>query len=185
MGYKHFCDEANMRRVNIKYLAITIILILVFVLGAGCEYLPSFTFSTSTSSTTATTTPPPINPTYTLPTETPTITPTTPSFLPDVADVVAEVKPSVVAIDTELAVYDIFGRPTTQKGAGSGWIIDSNGLIVTNDHVVEGANTVTVTLENGQIYTAKTIRTDPTDDLAVIDIGVANLPAAIVEIPQN
>ena len=165
-----------MRRVNIKYLAATIVLILVFILGVGCEYLPSFSFSTSTSTTTPATTPPPINSTYTLTTTTPTKPPSTTSLsLPDIAAVVAKVKPSVVAITSQIT--SIFG---TQNAEGSGWIIDSNGLIVTNNHVVEGAKTVTATLEGGQIYTAKSIRTDPINDLAVIDIGINNLPAATV-----
>ncbi len=177
-----------MKKLSIKYFAITIILISVLLFGAGCEYLPSFDFLPTPTITEAppapTTTPSPINPTYTLPPPTTTTTtppPTiAPSPLPSIADVVAKVKPSVVAIDTELATYDIFGRPITQTGAGSGWIIDSNGLIVTNNHVVEGAKTVTVTLEGGQTYTAKTIRTDPANDLAVVDIGVGNLPAVTV-----
>jgi serine protease Do len=165
-----------MRRVNIKYFAATIVLILVFILGVGCEYLPSFSFSTSTSTTTPATTPPPINSTYTLTTTTPTKPPSTTSLsLPDIAAVVAKVKPSVVAITSQIT--SIFG---TQNAEGSGWIIDSNGLIVTNNHVVEGAKTVTATLEGGQIYTAKSIRTDPINDLAVIDIGINNLPAATV-----
>jgi serine protease Do len=94
-----------------------------------------------------------------------------------VANAIAEVRPSVVAITAQMTVNTIFGS-TTQQVEGSGWIIDSNGLVVTNNHVVEGASpdAVTVTMENGQSYTAKSIRTDPIDDLAVIDIGIGNLP---------
>lgn len=182
-----------MKKLNLKHFAITIVLVAVLLFGASCDYFSDFNFdflSTPTVTETIappTTTPAPINPTYTLPstTTTPPVTTTpkptiAPSPLPSIADVVAKVKPSVVAIDTELATYDIFGRPITEEGAGSGWIIDSNGLIVTNNHVVEGAKTVTVTLEGGQTYTAKTIRTDPANDLAVIDIGIANLPAVII-----
>ena len=69
------------------------------------------------------------------------------------------------------------GHPITNRLDGTGWIVDSNGLIVTNNHVVAGANSVTVTLQNGKTYLAKTVRTDPIDDLAVIDIGTSNLQA--------
>jgi len=98
--------------------------------------------------------------------------------LPSIADVVAKVKPSVVAIDIEVITYDIFNRPLTQPGAGSGWIIDEDGLIVTNNHVVEGAKTVTVTLADGRTFPAETIRTDPLTDLAIVKINTKNLPTA-------
>ena len=91
-----------------------------------------------------------------------------------------KVKPSVVAINTEVVGYDIFNRPFTQEGAGSGWIIDENGLVVTNNHVVEGAESVTVTLSDGRTFSAETIRTDPLSDLAVVKIDAQNLPAVTI-----
>ena len=99
------------------------------------------------------------------------------SPLPRIADVVAKVKPSVVAINTELVTYDIFNRPFTQEGAGSGWIIDEDGLIVTNNHVVEGATTITVTLADGTTLPVDTSRvfTDSLTDLAVLEINATNL----------
>jgi len=86
----------------------------------------------------------------------------------------------VVAINTEVPALDIFGSTFTQEGAGSGWIIDVNGLIVTNNHVVEGANTITVTLEDGRNFPADLVRTDAISDLAVIKIKADNLKAAQV-----
>ena len=102
------------------------------------------------------------------------------SPLPDIADVVAKIKPSVVAINTELVTYDIFNRPYTQKGAGSGWIIDEDGLIVTNNHVVEGATTITVTLADGTTLPVDMSRvfTDSLSDLAVLEINATNLSPA-------
>jgi serine protease Do len=102
--------------------------------------------------------------------------------LPSIADVVEEVYPSVVAITTEVVTLDIFRTPRTQKGAGSGWIIDKDGIIVTNNHVVEGAEKVTVELSDGRIFEAdpQNIHTDPLTDLAVIKIDANNLPAANV-----
>jgi serine protease Do len=98
---------------------------------------------------------------------------------------VAEVKPSVVAINTEVVTYDIFNRPFTQEGAGSGWIIDENGIIVTNNHVVEGAESVTVTLNDGRTFPAEACCTDPLSDLAVVRIDAQNLPAASVGDPSQ
>ncbi len=94
-----------------------------------------------------------------------------PNFIP----LVAKVRPAVVAITTETAVR-FFGRTFTQEGAGSGWILDSGGVIVTNNHVVEGARTVTVTLEDGRSFTATSVKTDTVADLAVLKIGASNLP---------
>ena len=102
--------------------------------------------------------------------------------LPSIADVVEKVYPSVVTINTEVVTLDIFRTPRTQKGAGSGWIIDQDGIIVTNNHVVEGAKKVTVKLSDGRTFEADTqkIYTDPLADLAVIKIDATNLPAASV-----
>lgn len=103
-------------------------------------------------------------------------------MLPSIADVVARVKPSVVAINVETDVRDIFGRVYTEEGAGSGWIIDSKGIIVTNNHVVEGADRVGVVLDDGRSFQADRtkIATDALADLAVIKIDATNLTAARV-----
>ena len=99
--------------------------------------------------------------------------------LPSIADVVAAVKPSVVAIDTKIG-FQIFRRSFTQESAGSGWIINENGLIVTNNHVIAGAQTISVTLADGRTFAVDpdTVATDPLSDLAVIKIGAENLPVA-------
>lgn len=71
------------------------------------------------------------------------------------------VSPSVVAISVT----------TSQGGAqGSGVVIDKEGRVVTNNHVVAGADTVQVTLDDGRIYQAKVVGTDPTTDLAVVQL---------------
>jgi serine protease Do len=97
--------------------------------------------------------------------------------LPDFVTVIAKVRPSVVAITTEVAVVSRSGRSFTQQGAGSGWIITKDGIIITNNHVVEGAKTITVTLEDGRTYTAETVHTDPVADLAIVKINAQNLLA--------
>ncbi len=99
--------------------------------------------------------------------------------LPDIAGVVAAVKPSVVAINTETTV-NTFRHSFTQEGAGSGWIIDENGTIVTNNHVVAGAESITITLDDGRTLPVDmhTLATDPPTDLAVFQIDAENLPPA-------
>lgn len=67
------------------------------------------------------------------------------------------------------------GRP--EQSAGSGVILDPNGYIVTNNHVVEGATQITVTLSDRREFTAKTVGTDPKTDLAVIKIEAKDLPS--------
>jgi serine protease Do len=114
----------------------------------------------------------------TAPTTNPTATTST-SFQTtqtDFVSVVAKGRPSVVAISTETSVR-IFGRVFTQEGAGSGWIYSTDGFIVTNNHVVEGARTVTVTLQDGRTFSAVSIQTNAAADLAVIKINATNLPA--------
>jgi S1-C subfamily serine protease len=63
-----------------------------------------------------------------------------------------------------------------QKGSGSGVIINADGYIVTNNHVVDQASELTVTLNDKTDYKAKVIGTDPSSDLAVIKIDAHNLP---------
>ncbi len=163
-----------MKRVNIKYLVISAILILVLSLSSGCVQT---TTETSPPSSPATNNTSQINSDWV----SPPIESDAP-ILPSIADVVAKVKPSVVAINIEVTTYDVFNRPLTQKGAGSGWIIDDGGIIVTNNHVVEGAETITVTLADGRIYSVdtKTVATDPLTDLAIFKIDAENLTAISV-----
>jgi serine protease Do len=108
---------------------------------------------------------------------TPTPSSTQQLVLPTITDVVAKVKPSVVAINVEITTYDIFNRPTQEQGAGSGWIIRNDGYIVTNNHVVEGATNIVVTLNDGRTFPADKVYTDPVTDLAVVKINAQNLSA--------
>jgi serine protease Do len=105
--------------------------------------------------------------------------------LPSIADVVALVRPSVVAINTEYVGYDIFNRPYLEQGAASGWIIDEDGLIVTNYHVVDGASSITVTLSDGRTFPAQTVRSDWLSDLAIIEVDANDLPALSVGNSDN
>ena len=62
-------------------------------------------------------------------------------------------------------------------GVGSGFIVDPDGLIVTNDHVVRGADKITVTTEAGRRYVAELVGRDPKTDLALLKIDGAGMPA--------
>jgi serine protease Do len=90
------------------------------------------------------------------------------------SELVEKIAPTVVSIVTEWVDRDIFFQPVPVKGAGSGVIIDPHGYIVTNDHVVEGARSVTVTLSDGRTFDAVKWATDPWTDLAVVQIDPGN-----------
>ena len=101
-------------------------------------------------------------------------------LLPDIASVVREVRPSVVSVTTEMTARDIFQREYTQSGAGSGVIIDYKGYIITNNHVVSGAEKVHVELADGRIIPADIVGADALTDLAVLKIDVPELPHAVL-----
>jgi serine protease Do len=90
-------------------------------------------------------------------------------------ELVAEVAPAVVSIVTETVSYNWFWQAVPQTGAGSGIVISSDGYIVTNNHVVEGAQKVTVTLSDGSAFAATIVGSDPQTDLAVVKISANNL----------
>ena len=90
-------------------------------------------------------------------------------------ELVAKVAPAVVSIVVETVSYNWFWQAVPQTGAGSGIIISSGGYIVTNNHVVEDAEKVTVTLSDGRTFDATVVGTDAQTDLAVVKIDASNL----------
>lgn len=78
--------------------------------------------------------------------------------------------PGVVNIISTTVSYDFFLNPVPEKGTGSGSVIDKKGYILTNNHVVENAQRLEVTLSDGSKWKAKLIGADPSNDLAVIKI---------------
>ncbi len=122
-------------------------------------------------------------------------------------DIVAEVKPSVVTVSTERVMsvrptnpfsddfFDFFFGPRRQqpqdeprereyeqraRGLGSGIIVDVDGYVLTNNHVVAKADTIFVQTHDGRRYTATVVSTDPKTDIAVLQIDADNLkPIAI------
>jgi S1-C subfamily serine protease len=88
--------------------------------------------------------------------------------------VVQLAQPSVVTIDTTgVTSAGRFSVPT--NGVGSGFIVSSDGLIVTNNHVIAGSNTLSVTLDDGSQHQATVVKTDAAHDLAVIKIDAQGL----------
>jgi serine protease Do len=118
--------------------------------------------------------------------------------IPDGINFVASaqmVTPAVVHVKSQVAyspraqrdpIQEFFGLPDPRGGqgqggampisSGSGVIISSDGYIVTNNHVIEGATKVDISLENNKRYEAMVIGTDPTTDLALLKIEASNLP---------
>lgn len=88
-----------------------------------------------------------------------------------VIDVYARVSPGVVFITSQIPVFTFWGVET-QEGTGSGFVIDKEGHIITNNHVVENADTIIVTLDDETSVEATLVGTDPANDVAVLQIDV-------------
>ena len=84
---------------------------------------------------------------------------------------------SVVAISSKVTATDNFGRTTEGTSSGSGFIISSDGYIVTNHHVIENASEITVSTYSGDSYTATLIGSDSVNDVAVLKVDATDLPA--------
>ena len=108
-------------------------------------------------------------------------------LIPDFADLVTQVRPAVVSITSKLPLVDADsetdgpsipglrgrggeGRPRGREARGSGFIIDAGGTIVTNNHVVKDAISVTVTLDDGTQLPARVVGRDARSDLAVLHV---------------
>jgi serine protease Do len=143
-----------------KFLLASLIVIICIFMVTGCSsqaQSPSYTMGNTTSP------------------------PTTSSggelvTLPSFHDIINVVEASVVAINTETVINTGFVQQTVQ-GAGSGWVFDARGIIVTNNHVIEGAKSITVVMNDGTTYTPVSVKTDVTNDLAILIIDAGNLPA--------
>ncbi len=97
------------------------------------------------------------------------------------SDVAKAVLPSVVEIQTEsVSTASFFGGNYITSGAGSGVIVSENGKIITNNHIVEGASTVTVITNTGDKYPAEVLGTDAEADIAVISIEAEGLTPAVI-----
>ncbi len=89
-----------------------------------------------------------------------------------VISVYKRASPGVVHITSTAIAYDFFFNPVPQRGTGSGFVVDDRGYILTNNHVVEEADSLEVTLTDKSKASAKLVGRDPSNDLAVIKINV-------------
>lgn len=93
--------------------------------------------------------------------------------------------PSVVNITSTTVAFDFFYGAVPQKGMGSGFVIDGEGHILTNYHVIEGARQVEVTTSDKSKFKAQVVGVDPAHDLAVIQIPNSKVPAAEIGDSKN
>jgi len=93
--------------------------------------------------------------------------------------------PSVVNVTSRVMTYDFFYGPVPQEGQGSGFVIDKEGHILTNYHVIADARQVEVTMHNRKKYKATVVGTDPGHDLAVILIKAPDLVPAVLGDSRN
>ncbi len=92
---------------------------------------------------------------------------------------------SVVNITTQSTAYDFFMDSVPQKGAGSGFVYDDKGHIVTNFHVVENADRIVVTLADGRTMDAKVVGKDPSNDLAVLQVEPRGEPLHLIPLGDS
>jgi serine protease Do len=91
--------------------------------------------------------------------------------------IVSRALPAVVSIITRQIEQDQFNQAVPTRGLGSGFIVDSRGYILTNNHVVDGAEDIKVTLADGRTFRAVLVGADRFTDLALVKIDGAKLPA--------
>ncbi len=88
-----------------------------------------------------------------------------------IAEVASRVSPSVVSIVTETRSQNFYGQSATSSAAGTGFIISADGYVLTNKHVIENAENISVVLDNGTAYTdVEQVGTDPLNDAAILKI---------------
>src|SRR5262245_45561103 len=93
--------------------------------------------------------------------------------------------PSVVNITSKAVTFDFFYGLVPQEGQGSGFVIDKEGHILTNYHVIADARQVEVTMHNRKKFRATVVGTDPTHDLAVIQSTAPNLTPSVLGDSRN
>jgi S1-C subfamily serine protease len=108
---------------------------------------------------------------------TPAVQQTDPSALANLASMLDIVEHSVLEVQVTAPSTNAFGNPVQDQGAGSAWVINSNGMLVTANHVIEGATSITVTNIEGKTFPAQVVNADPVTDIAVLKVNTSTLPA--------
>ena len=160
------------------------------LLGARTAAAPP-SASTSPTSTSTTSTSPASTAAASISAAAPSALPAAPVVMQSFADSVARAAPAVVNIYTARVVRErtqaaplnqLFGdywpsyRQRVERSLGSGVIVDAMGTIVTNQHVIAGADSIRVQLADGRIADATIVGQDPDTDLAILDLEIGNLP---------
>ena len=156
--------------INFYFSIQVLILALLMLLGTGCQAVRGIQADGALAAA--------------LPTATPeamasSSTPPDGSFSGAIRDVAHVVSPAIVQITNEQVQLGQFNQAfTIPSGVGSGVIYDAQGHILTNNHVVAGAQKLLVSLPDGRSFPAKLVGQDPLTDLAVVQIQANNLPVA-------
>lgn len=135
-------------------------LVVAMLLVSGGVALGSVLLPTASAETTAAPTPPALS----------TAAEVATAFQEQLVAIYEKAGPSVVHVRNQRAVVDFFGQVIPQGGTGTGFIYDTQGHIVTNYHVIEGAQALDVTLADGRTFPATLVGSDPVNDLAVIRV---------------
>ena len=96
----------------------------------------------------------------------------------DIQEILSKVEPAVVSIRTRTLSLGDFLKPVPGEGAGTGFVIGSDGVIVTNNHVVTGAQSIEVVFADDRKMPARVLGKDPTTDLAVVKVDASGLSTA-------
>lgn len=154
------------------FFAILVGLMIGFVVGVILTYTDDDAVATEAQA-------PPVQPTR----------PPAPTLVPPSADALSlldaeeevtayiyqQAGPSVVHITSRAQVYDFWRGVVPQEGTGSGFIFDKQGHIVTNNHVIDGAEEIEIVLADGRTLPAQLVGTDPYYDLAVVQVDAAQI----------
>jgi putative serine protease PepD len=152
-----------MERPSRRTFTVFVAVLIAAVLGGGFGAATVLTFDSSDSAATATTTVERTTTSASAPVASST-------DLLSVAEIAKRATPSVVEITVTGNVGQNSQGQPAQQAQGSGWVYDTDGHVITNQHVVEGASSVRVMLEDGESYPATVVGSDPSTDLAVIKV---------------
>ena len=96
------------------------------------------------------------------------------------AEIYAKYVNSCVGITVDIVSTNVFGQTVTGAAAGSGFVITEDGYILTNYHVIDGANSIQVTFDNGKEYTATYVGGEEKNDIAVIKVDATGLTPVVI-----
>lgn len=96
------------------------------------------------------------------------------------AEIYAKYVSSCVGITVDIVSTNVFGQTVTGAAAGSGFVITEDGYILTNYHVIDGANSIKVTFDNGKEYTATYVGGEEKNDIAVIKVDATGLTPVVI-----